>query len=106
MLYLLQSWVNPPEHISQDEWAALAAQELEHGIQKRREGKLVDIWRVAGEYAAVSIWDADDNDELHSLISSLPMFAYAKFKVTALATHSSTIRWREVCAAEGISPKG
>jgi muconolactone D-isomerase len=96
MLYLLQSQVHPPTDLSPEKWGELARAELEYGIQKRHEGKLVDIWRVAGEYAAVSIWDALDNDELHQLISNLPMFAYADFKVIALATHPSTIRWREV----------
>ena len=40
------------------------------------------------------IWEADDNDEMHKLISGLPFFPYADIKITALATHPSDIRLR------------
>lgn len=100
MLYLAQSHVNQPPTMDQAEWDRLAQAESDYGIQARRDGKLIDIWRVVGEYAAVSIWSAEDNDEMHRTLSGLPLFAYADIKVTALATHPSTIRWTAILAEE------
>ncbi len=100
MLFLVQSTVNPPATMPKQEWDTLAQAESDYGIGKRRAGELVDIWRVAGRYAAASIWNAVDNDHLHQLISGLPMFAYADFTITALATHPSTIRWNQILADE------
>jgi muconolactone D-isomerase len=98
MLFLARSQVNPPASMDAEEWQRLAQAESDYGIQKRREGKLVDIWRIAGEYAAFSLWDASDNDELHETISGLPMFSYATFDITPLATHPSTVRWNAILA--------
>jgi muconolactone D-isomerase len=101
MLYMAESHVNPAADMDPEEWARLAAAESDYGIACRREGKLVDIWRIAGEYAAFSLWNAEDNDELHRLISGLPMFPHATFSITALATHPSTVRWTAIQAGEG-----
>jgi len=46
---------------------------------------------VAGRYANVSIFDVENNDELHQLLSSLPLFPYMDIQVTALARHPSAI---------------
>ena len=101
MLYLAESHVNKPADMSAEEWQRIAQAESDHGIQARRDGSLVNIWRIAGEYAAFSLWEADGNDKLHEHISSLPMFPYATFKITPLATHPSTIRWTKILAGTG-----
>jgi muconolactone D-isomerase len=44
-----------------------------------------------GEYANVSIFDVADHDELHTLLSNLPLFPYMQIKVTPLAKHPSAI---------------
>ena len=44
-----------------------------------------------GRYANVSIFDVENNDELHALLSSLPLFPYMDIEVTALARHPSAI---------------
>ncbi len=56
-----------------------------------RAGKWRHIWRVAGAYANVSIFDVEDNEELHALLTSLPLFPYMDIKVTALCRHPSSI---------------
>jgi muconolactone D-isomerase len=57
----------------------------------QRRGKWPHIWRVAGEYANYSILDVDSNDELHQIISGLPLFPYMDVHVTPLATHPSDV---------------
>lgn len=52
---------------------------------------MAHIWRVVGEYANVSIFDVQSNDELHSLLSGLPLFPYMQIKVKPLANHPSSI---------------
>ncbi|MGM0930453.1 MAG: muconolactone Delta-isomerase [Actinomycetota bacterium] len=101
MLYLVQSHVNPPGTMDPEEWKRLTQAESDYGIRARRTGKLIDIWRVAGKYAAVSVWDAMDHDELHALLSGLPLFPHADITVTALATHPSTMRWRSLQSGHG-----
>ncbi|WP_084402471.1 muconolactone Delta-isomerase family protein [Cupriavidus sp. amp6] len=32
------------------------------------------LWRVVGRYSNVSVFDVESNDELHELLSSLPLF--------------------------------
>ena len=49
------------------------------------------IWRIVGEYSNFSIFDVADNDELHSILSGLPLFPYMTIHVTPLATHPSDI---------------
>ena len=45
-----------------------------------------------GEYANYSIFDVASHDELHTLLSGLPLFPYMKIHVTPLARHPSSIR--------------
>ncbi|MCZ3115115.1 hypothetical protein NYZ21_21995 [Acinetobacter baumannii] len=49
------------------------------------------MWRVVGQYANVSIFDVKDNDELHTLLTSLPLYPFMEMKVTPLAQHGSAI---------------
>ncbi len=44
-----------------------------------------------GEYANVSMFDLESNDELHTLLSELPLFPCMEITVTPLATHPSAI---------------
>jgi muconolactone D-isomerase len=57
----------------------------------QREGKWRDLWRVVGQYANVSIFNVSDNEELHQLLSSLPLYPYMDISVTPLTQHPSAI---------------
>ncbi len=45
-----------------------------HTLQ--REGKWRHLWRIAGTYANVSIFDVADRDELHAILVTLPLFPF------------------------------
>jgi muconolactone D-isomerase len=47
---------------------------------------------VVGEYANYSIFDVESNDDLHMILSGLPLFPYMKIQVTPLAKHPSSIK--------------
>ena len=69
----------------------IKAREKAYSQELQRSGKWQQIYRVVGEYANYSIFDVDSNDELHALLSGLPLFPYMRIAVTPLAKHPSAI---------------
>ena len=70
---------------------ASEAAEKAYAQDLQRQGKWVHLWRVAGRYSNISIFDVESVDELHTLLSSLPLFPFMDITVTALARHPSAI---------------
>jgi muconolactone D-isomerase len=66
-----------------------AERDLAQGLQ--RQGKWRHLWRVAGQYANVSIFDTESVQELHDMLISLPLFPYMEISVTPLCRHPSSI---------------
>lgn len=87
MLYLARMDVNFPQGLSKEEVEDFKAREKEYSGSLQASGKMKGIWRVVGEYSNYSIYDAADNDELHSIFEGFPMYPYMKIKVTPLAKH-------------------
>jgi muconolactone D-isomerase len=69
----------------------LKAEEKARARDLQQSGKWVHLWRVAGRYANVSIFDVTDHDELHTILSTLPLFPFMDITVTPLARHPSAI---------------
>ena len=91
MLYMVQMQVNLPPDMPAAQADRLKADEKALAQQLQRDGKWQHLWRVAGRYANVSVFDVDSHDALHQLLSSLPLFPYMDIQVTALARHPSAI---------------
>ena len=91
MLYLVRMDVNLPADMPAQEADALKAREKAYCHDLQRSGQWVNIWRVVGEYANFSVFDAKDHDELHQLLSNLPLFPYMIIHVTPLAKHPSAL---------------
>jgi muconolactone D-isomerase len=72
--------------------ADIKVRELAYSQALQREGKWPHLWRIVGEYANYSVFDVGSHDELHALLSGLPLFPYMRLKVTPLAKHPSSIR--------------
>ena len=87
MKFLVEMTVDLPP----GDHAALLAREREYAQELQREGRWQHLWRVAGRYANVSVFDVGSPDELHELVSGLPLFPYMDIRVTALAAHPSAI---------------
>jgi muconolactone D-isomerase len=83
--------VNVPNDLDPHEFGEIVAREKAYSQGLQRAGKWPHIWRIVGEYANVSIFDVESNDELHQLLSQLPLFRYMDVEVTPLATHPSDI---------------
>ncbi|OTP66148.1 Muconolactone isomerase [Caballeronia sordidicola] len=70
----------------------IKAREKAYSQELQRSGKWQQLHRVVGEYANYSVFDVDSHDELHAILSGLPLFPYMTMNVTALAHHPSSIR--------------
>jgi muconolactone D-isomerase len=102
MLFLVDIRVRQPETLAPEEWAALTQAESDYGMEARRQNKQLHVWRKAGAYATLAVWDVEDNDELHALMSGLPLFQYLDITVTPLVVHPSTTRWERIQAGEEV----
>lgn len=91
MLFQVEMDVRLPPDMAPEAAEELKRVERERAQRMQREGKWRHLWRVAGRYANVSIFDVESADELHALLSSLPLFPYMAMKVTALCRHPSSI---------------
>ncbi|MFC3630977.1 muconolactone Delta-isomerase [Paracoccus angustae] len=92
MLYHVAMDVRLPRDLPADERADILARERAYSQDLQRGGKWRHIWRVAGQYANVSIFDVADNAELHDILSGLPLFPFMEITVTPLLRHPSAIR--------------
>ncbi len=91
MLFMVQMQVNIPASVDKAVADALKKEEKEMSQQLQREGKWRDLWRVVGQYANVSIFNVSGNDELHTILSNLPLYPFMTISVTPLTQHPSAI---------------
>jgi muconolactone D-isomerase len=91
MLFLVEMTVNLPPSMPVADADELKAREKELSQKLQCDGRWRHLWRIAGRYANVSVFDVASGDELHELLSSLPLFPYMEVRVTALAHHPSAI---------------
>ena len=91
MLFLCQMEVRLPPDMPAAQADELKARERDYSQALQRDGRWPHLWRVAGRYANVSVLDVSSVDELHELLSGLPLFAYLDIRVTPLARHPNAI---------------
>lgn len=92
MLYHVRMDVHPPHGFDPAEFDRLKAEEKARAQDLQHQGKWLHLWRVAGEYANISVFDVADHDELHAILSTLPLFPFMDVLVTPLARHPSATR--------------
>ena len=91
MLFKVEMKVNIPHDMPADVAADIKAREKAYAQELQTQGTWRHLWRVAGSYANVSIFDVADNAELQELISGLPLFPYMDISVAPLCRHPSSI---------------
>jgi muconolactone D-isomerase len=92
MLFHVRMNVNLPPSMAPEQAAQLKQTEKELAQRLQREGKWRHLWRIAGQYANVSLFDVASVEELHTLLTSLPLFPYMQIEVMPLCRHPSSIR--------------
>ncbi len=89
MLFLVRMDVHIPHDLPTAQADEIKAREKAYALGLQGDGRWRHLWRVVGEYANYSVFDVASNDELHTLLSQLPLFPYMKLHVTPLAQHPS-----------------
>ena len=92
MLYHMRMDVHPPHGTDPGAFDRLRAEEKARAEDLQRQGKWVHLWRIAGQYANILVFDVESHDELHAILSTLPLFPFMEISVTPLARHPSPIR--------------
>lgn len=91
MLFIVDMEVCLPPDMPEAAAASLKSREREIAQGLQRSGVWRHLWRVAGKYANVSVFDVADNAQLHDVLMSLPLFPYMKIDVRPLCRHPSSI---------------
>lgn len=91
MLFHVQMDVRIPHDLNPLAVDDLKRVERERAQVLQRQGKWRHLWRIAGQYSNISIFDVEDVQELHDIVSTLPLFPYMNITVSPLCRHPSSI---------------
>lgn len=91
MLFLVRMDVHVPYTMDPEAFDTLKSTEKARAEDLQRSGKWVHLWRIAGQYANISVFDVSDAGELHDILTNLPLFPFMTTQVTALCRHPSAI---------------
>lgn len=91
MLFMVRMTVKLPHDLPAAEAARLKQAEKELAQELQRQGTWRHLWRIAGLYANVSVFDVADAQALHDTLLQLPLYPYMEIEVTALCRHPSSI---------------
>ena len=87
MEFLVSINVEVPQDFPASSFEELVVKERVRGQELMAQGSIQRIWRIPGTKNNIGIWKAKDAGELHSLLSSLPIFAFMKIEIVPLAVH-------------------
>jgi muconolactone D-isomerase len=91
MLFHVKMTVRVPPDTDPDDLADLNEREHLRAEELQRAGKWLHLWRVTGRFQNISVFRVDDPDELHEILSSLPLYPYMDVDVVALSRHPGAI---------------
>ena len=91
MRYLVHMVVRLPHDMDPGVASDLKAREKERALDLQRARLWRQLWRVAGQYANYSVFDVESHDQLHGLLTSLPLFPFMDVDIIPLAVHPSAL---------------
>lgn len=91
MLFAVRMDVALPPDLDAGVRTDLLAREKAYSQELQRDGRWRHIWRIAGQYSNLSIFDVESNEALHDLLWNLPLFPYMTVEVSPLAPHPSDV---------------
>jgi muconolactone D-isomerase len=92
MLFHVTMDVRLPHDMPTSTADALKKTEREKAQALQASGQWRHLWRIAGRYANISVFDVESPQDLHDLLSTLPLFPYMEISVMPLCRHPSSIR--------------
>jgi muconolactone D-isomerase len=96
MLFHVEMTLSVPYDIDKVLFNGLKTREKAMSQELQRSGKWVNIWRIVGKYANISLFNVESHAELHDILSNLPLFPFMDIKVTPLCKHYSSIKEGEL----------
>jgi muconolactone D-isomerase len=93
MQFMVNIEVSVPADLPQKDKDDLRRRETDRALELMKASKLRRIWRIVGQVANFSVWEADSLEELHANLGSLPLYPYMKVTVTPLIQHPATEAW-------------
>jgi len=91
MLFQVEMDVRLPYDFPAEKAEALKHTERARAQELQRAGIWRHLWRVAGRYSNVSIFDVSCPQDLHDILSSLPLFPFMDMRITPLCRHPSSV---------------
>ena len=91
MLFMVEMDIIVPHDIDKNSFEILKRKETARAQELQSNGTWQHLWRVAGRYANVSVFNVSDAGALHDLMMSLPLYPFMHVKVTTLCKHPSAI---------------
>jgi muconolactone D-isomerase len=95
MLFHVQINVQVPHDADPEKLKELNAREHERAKELQLQRKWTHLWRVAGKYANISIFNVESPAELHEILNSLPLYPFMEVDVTALCHHPGSLELTE-----------
>jgi muconolactone D-isomerase len=95
MLFHVTITVRMPHDVDPEKIKELGTREHSRAADLQRQGKWVHLWRVAGKWANVSIFEVESPGELHEILESLPLYPYMDVEVAALCRHPGSLEAAE-----------
>jgi muconolactone D-isomerase len=92
MLFHVRMDVALPHDMPADKAAELKRVEKARAAELQEAGTWRHLWRIAGQYSNISIFDVGSNEELHDVLSTLPLFPFMRIDVIAMLRHPSSVR--------------
>jgi|ERR1700679_635715 muconolactone D-isomerase len=91
MLFQVTMTVRMPHDADPETARQLGEREHERAAQLQLDGKWLHLWRIAGQWANVSIFKVADPGELHDILESLPLRPFMEVQVLALCRHPGAL---------------
>jgi len=90
MQFMVLIHVQTPATLSIEERQRLDEAERDRALELIAAGRLLRLWRVVGQRANYGVWQSETLEQLHTDISSLPLFPFMRVEVTPLVAHALT----------------
>jgi muconolactone D-isomerase len=91
MLFHVIMTVRMPHDVDPEQVKELGEREHARALDLQRQGKWLHLWRVAGKWANVSVFEVGSPLELHEILESLPLHPYMDVEVAALCRHPGSL---------------
>jgi muconolactone D-isomerase len=91
MIFQVEIDVVIPHTADQNMVRNLSQVESDKARELQRSGKWRHIWRVVGKWSNLSVFDVESAEELHEILTSLPLYRFMTIRVTPLCRHPASI---------------